>query len=464
MKYRLITLLFLLSLIALPLAAAAQSYDPSNPPEKMYEIVVELNRDQSPEKYAPYFLSQVDVPADEVATRVHHVYKTAIVGFSVYLTAYELEKAQRVFADGPTMGVKSISQSSEFSVPEMGTTEIDSQIPSFKIEAGTQIVPTGIQRIQAGPAPDGVNFGAVDVAVIDTGVDKNHPDLNVVGGYDCTAASGEEGDFGHDGYGHGTHVAGTIAAEDGGIGVIGVAPGARIWSVKVLNDMGMGSTASVICGIDWVAEHSDEIDVANMSLGGLGFKTECNGSDPMHNSICVATESVVFVVAAGNSSQDASGFSPANYDEVVSVSAYADFDGQAGGAGIPPQNNCFAMSTDDSLAPFSNYGPDVDIAAPGVCITSTLPGIVDEDGVYTPQYGTISGTSMSSPHVAGAIARYLAQNPDQKDVVVQQVLTWSAANNPPVTGDRDGGYHEPLLFIGSGAPRYEASPSDAAGT
>jgi subtilisin len=114
----------------------------------------------------------------------------------------------------------------------------------------------------------------VDVAVIDTGVDFQHPDLNVVGGVNCatggpfnsTCSSG-----GDDDHYHGTHVAGTIAAIDNGSGVVGVAPGARIWAVKVLNSRGSGYSSWIIAGIDWVAANAGTIEVANMSLGGSGF-------------------------------------------------------------------------------------------------------------------------------------------------------------------------------------------------
>lgn len=142
-----------------------------------------------------------------------------------------------------------------------------------------QTVPTGIQRIfaddNAGIDIDGADDYRVDVdvAVIDTGIDLQHPDLNVAGGMNCTtkivrAVCVTGGDDDH--Y-HGTHVAGTIGALDNGEGVVGVAPGARLWAVKVLNSKGSGWSSWIIAGIDWVAKNAATIEVANMSLGGAGF-------------------------------------------------------------------------------------------------------------------------------------------------------------------------------------------------
>src|SRR5690606_12739524 len=135
----------------------------------------------------------------------------------------------------------------------------------------------------------------------------------------------------------------------------------------------------------------------------------------------ILTETVVVVVAAGNSGTDASGFSPANFPEVVTVSAYADFDGAAGGFALPPAANCTAMSDDDALASFSNDGPMVDVSAPGTCVVSTVPG---------GGYAYMSGTSMASPAAAGCIATFISRNPDQRMHAVDQMITWSQSRNP----------------------------------
>lgn len=418
-------------------------------PDDYYEIVVALDAGIDPDSYADFFLGQLDVTIFP-EMRVNHVYHYAINGFSVYLTPDEYMKADRL----NLLGVESLTKSELVSVSPI--TDVEGQMPTHPLDPDKQVIPTGIQRAFA--LPDGGDYSTVDVAVIDTGVDQFAPDLNVVGGVDCVAAYGDTPDYGFDGYGHGTHVAGTIAARDNGTGVVGVAPGARIHSVKVLDSSGSGSYASVICGLDWVAENTATIEVANMSLGGGGYPNECGSGDPMHDAICVVTEQTIVVVAAGNSSTDASGQSPANYDEVVTVSAFADFDGQPGGSAVAPQNNCYAMAVDDELAPFSNYGNDIDIAAPGTCILSTVPGTLVGVGGYAPNYGYASGTSMASPLVAGCVAKYLAQNPDQSEYAVQQILSWSEAHTDPVKGDHDG-IHEPLLYCDQ-VPRYEGSSDD----
>jgi len=270
------------------------------------------------------------------------------------------------------------------------------------VTVAEQVTPTGVQRIFASgnaaidiDATDDLRVD-VDVAVIDTGIDFEHPDLNVVGGVSCwysntkgpawakTYTCGAGGDDDH--Y-HGTHVAGTVGALDNGLGVVGVAPGARLWAVKVLNAQGSGYASNVIAGIDWVAANAATIEVANMSLGG-GFSQAEN--DAVANAVAAG---VVFVVAAGNSSTNAANSSPASEPSAITVSALADFDGLAGGFGSPTCRS----DQDDTLADFSNYGTIVDMVAPGVCITSTYP-------IERGTYGTISGTSMASPHVAGAAA------------------------------------------------------------
>ena len=183
-----------------------------------------------------------------------------------------------------------------------------------QVAATAQSTPTGVDRAQADVSPTAAIDGAdqrvdVDVAVIDTGVDLDHPDLNVnrSGAKNCTLFGLGSAD---DDHGHGSHVAGTIGALDNTTGVVGVAPGARIWPVKVLNAAGSGTTADVVCGIDYVAAHADQIEVANMSLGGGGEDDgNCGATndDAQHAAICEAVANgVTFVVAAGNDSADAS--------------------------------------------------------------------------------------------------------------------------------------------------------------
>lgn len=297
-----------------------------------------------------------------------------------------------------------------------------------------QVLPTGINRVDAEQSPtadiDNVDERVnVDVAVIDTGIDIDHPDLNVVGGYGCVLAGVWDDDNGH-----GSHVAGTIGAKDNTIGVVGVAPGARLWAVKVLNKRGSGTWAQIICGIDWVTANAGTIEVANMSLGGGGTETGCDDGG-MNEAICNAVAAgVTFVVAAGNESDDAAYHVPAAYEQVITVSALADFNGLPGG-GAP--STCYS-DVDDTLASFSNYGAAVDLIAPGACIYSTYKG---------GGYATMSGTSMASPHVAGGAALYKANHPsatpDQVKSALQTAgtLDWNDADDPDP-------YKEKLLNVG----------------
>jgi len=271
--------------------------------------------------------------------------------------------------------------------------------------ATAQALPTGINRIdgELSSTVSGNGGGAVNVnvAVIDTGIDSSHPDLNVVGGKDCAPGLGF-----NDLNGHGSHVAGTIAARDNDIGVVGVAPGANLYAVKVLNDAGVGLTTDIICGIDWVtstrtdANPSNDIAVANMSIGGGGTDDDnCGNSnnDAYHRAICNSTAAgVTHVVAAGNDGVDFRSTAPATYGEVLTVTAIADFNGQPGGGAAP---TC-RTDVDETAADFSNFAvlaadQNHTIAAPGTCIDSTY---------MLGMYDTLSGTSMASPHVAGVAA------------------------------------------------------------
>ena len=340
--------------------------------------------------------------------RVDHVYRHAVRGYAARMSD---QAAARVAQD-----------------PQVASIERDQVVT-----IAAQTTPTGIDRIggevSSALSGDGSGEVDVDVAVIDTGIDPKHADLNVVGGKNCSTGTSY-----NDGNGHGTHVAGTIGAEDNSVGVVGVAPGARLWAVRVLNNQGSGTRSSIICGVDWVTANAATIEVANMSLGGSGTDSLCGGSDSYHNAICRSISAgITYVVAAGNSSADSRNYVPATYDEVITVSALADFNGQPGG-GAPA--TCRA-DVDDTLADFSNYGADVDLIAPGVCIQSTWKG---------GGYNTISGTSMASPHVAGAAALYKANNPGATPAQIKTALQDAATTDWTVTSDRDA-FPEKLLDV-----------------
>jgi subtilisin len=278
-----------------------------------------------------------------------------------------------------------ISSSRSSAPPSAPSSVAASSAPSVAL-------PTGINRIDAEVSPlAAINGGGndldVDVAVIDSGVEK-HGDLNVFKQVEFLSTSTNVSDEN----GHGTHVAGTVGAKDNGSGVVGVAPGARIWSVRVLDRNGSGPMSGIVAGVNYVADNASSIEVANLSLG-----CEC-ASAALDEALNRAVNAgVVVVVAAGNSNKDASTFAPANNDNVIAVSAVADFNGLPGGGAA---STC-RSDVDDTRADFSNYGADVDIAAPGVCINSTAKG---------GGYALMSGTSMASPHVAGAAALYVLKN------------------------------------------------------
>jgi len=248
-----------------------------------------------------------------------------------------------------------------------------------------QVTPWGITRVGGATASSGTAW------VIDTGVDLDHPDLNVDVSRSATMIDrGKDSKDADDNNGHGTHVAGTIAAIDNDADVVGVAAGATVVAVKVLDRRGSGYYSDVIEGVDYVAANASSGDAANMSLGGPT-------SDALDDAIRAAADNGIrFALAAGNDGDDANNYSPARveYNNVWTVSAFDDT---------------------DAFASFSNWSgptdPPIEFGAPGVDILSLW-----KDGGTN----TISGTSMASPHVAGLL---LLGNP---------------ATDGTVTGDPDG--------------------------
>jgi subtilisin family serine protease len=245
-----------------------------------------------------------------------------------------------------------------------------------------QVVPYGTLRVNGGTTTSNNTAW-----VIDTGIDLDHPDLNVDVTRSISFLTGSPSNQNPDDQnGHGTHVAGTIAAKDNTIGSVGVAPGTTVVAVRVLDRRGSGSNSGVIAGVDYVAANGVAGDVANMSLGG-GVSTA------LDDAVIAASADVKFVLAAGNSSTDANNSSPAraNGPNIYTISA---------------------MDSNDDWASFSNYGnPPVDYCAPGVAVFSTW-----KDGGYN----TISGTSMAAPHAAGVL------------------LLGNAGSSGTVNGDPDG--------------------------
>ena len=231
-----------------------------------------------------------------------------------------------------------------------------------------QETPWGITRV------NGIsNYTGSNVAwVLDTGIDLDHSDLNVDVSRSVSflTSGGPSAASPDDEHGHGSHVAGTIGALNNSIGVIGVAPGATVISVRVLNRQGSGTISGVIAGVDHVGSHGRGGDVANMSLGG-------SASQALDDAVVAASANgIKFCLAAGNESDDANNYSPAraNGNNIYTISA---------------------MRQGDIWASFSNFGnPPIDYCAPGVAIKSTW-----KNGGYN----TISGTSMATPHAAGVL-------------------------------------------------------------
>ena len=281
------------------------------------------------------------------------------------------------------------------------------QASSLLPVAPGETVPTGPRRIAAATPSTVEHASGIGVAVLDTGVDLTHPDLDVAHGTNCVTPGASSDDD----EGHGTHVAGTIAAKNNGSAVTGVAPGTKIWAVKVLNSSGSGSSSTIACGLDWVTANAAaaNIKVVNMSLGGTGspVKPCAVTTDPLHQAVCRATAAdILSVVAAGNSGVAFDLTSapdiPSAYPEVLTVTALSDSDGQGGGIGGSP--SCDPLEGDDVRATFSNFasttaGAAHTIAAPGVCIRSTFPTDLSPSG-----QAIASGTSMAAPHMAGIAA------------------------------------------------------------
>ncbi len=310
--------------------------------------------------------------------------------------------------------------------------------------AAAQDIPTGVARVFASTnaalqIDEEVNFTVnADVAVIDTGVDNTHPDLVV---HKRTYCNGTEktatctNDIGTDEVGHGTHVAGTIGAIDSENGVVGVAPSARIWSVKVLDPGAWES--EIVAGIQWVTSKAADIEVANMSIECETLPcTRATVKEAVTKSI---EAGVVYVISAGNKAKDAKETEYAKIPLSLTVSALADYDGIANEKGTArwypscsetkQEKDTGKVGNDDNLATFSNWGAEVEIAAPGVCIYSTWNG---------KGYAYNSGASMAAPLVAGAAAiRAALSNPNNKTDVETIGKTLIAAGNLNWT-DRPG--------------------------
>jgi subtilisin len=250
-----------------------------------------------------------------------------------------------------------------------------------------ETIPAGVAQIKAPAAWDASRGKAIRVAVLDTGIDYTHPDLapNFRGG-----VSFVPGQPLMDGNSHGTHCAGTIAAAINGSGVVGVAPAASLYGVKVLSNAGSGNWSWLIAGIDWSIKN--RMHVLSMSLGG--------GTAPAAlGAMCDTAfqKGLLLVAAAGNTGAAPVGF-PARYGSVIAVSA---------------------IDNANAIAPFSSRGPEVELCAPGVGVLSTIPG---------GGYGSKNGTSMACPHVSGAAALAWGAHRFANNVTIRRLLAHTSDN------------------------------------
>ncbi len=324
----------------------------------------------------------------------------------------------------------------------------------------TQVVPASVQRI--GAAPGGVPFtgAGVGVAVVDTGVDFNHTDLQPLGAISFTAY----GTSAQDENGHGTHVSGSIAARNNTTGVVGVAPGATIFAVKVLDATGSGSDAAVTAGLDWVATNAaianPPIRVVNMSLGRTGSLND----NPLQRTAMqnLVAAGITVVVAAGNdASLEVSQQVPSGYPEVIAVSsttAKAGTNQYRFFSGVIGADTASYFTTDGAFN--STTGIGVSIAAPGEDQENiSKAGQIQSVGVLSTKLGggttRMSGTSMASPHTAGVAALVwqkaigLGQAPTAEDIRAR--IRTSATGqgvapvNSPTTGYTFDGVREGVL-------------------
>ena len=336
--------------------------------------------------------------------------------------------------------IETIVQDFTISANEKPEEEVESNgniKPSAKGMSGggsnSQVIPTGINWIDAELNTTNEGSG-VKVAVLDTGIDFSHPDLmvNILLSRDFSGDNTGGNDNNTGIKGHGTHVAGVIAALDNMTGVLGAGSQIDLVSVKVLNRSGSGSFGGIISGLDYVTSNANVIGVANLSLGAVGGTNPSQGFIDASNLLRQAFQravnaGVICVVAAGNESVNVTTNNavPAMYPEVVSVSALNDSDGQQG---------------NDSWASFSNFGSEVDIIAPGVNILSTAIG----GGT-----SSLSGTSFSSPHVAGTLGLYIARNGRPSNgnaTLLSSILSAISKPRSPLAGEPSDGYTEPSCY------------------
>jgi subtilisin len=403
----------------------------------------------APRKYVVVLKEGTSATKDAQAhkTKPSHVYRAAFDGYAAVLSDAEQQQIKsdpNVLMAVPDRRIR-LAEARPKPIRLTGLSTAAETAPNGFPYARSvpQFVPEDLERVHLLQSPTADIDGSDEpistgIAVIDIGIELNNPELNVVGGVDC----GEDPQvgYGDDADGHGTFVAGVAAAEDNGFGVVGVAPGAPLYSVRVFNEEGFASISNVVCGIDWVDAHSGEIRVANMSIiandqeneeegeGDLREDHHCGRTvgDPMHLAICEGVrKGITFVAGAGNEGADATEYAPAGYSQVITVGGISDTDGKPGGEGpttckvhekeeLPGENY---EPGDDVFLFFSNYGHPLDVLADGGCdVSDFLEGTI----------AGWAGTSFSAPAVTGAAALLLDKDPSLTPREVKRRIKESA--------------------------------------
>lgn len=369
-----------------------------------------------PGSYIVVFKSEVrDVPGmarrlvDAAGGTLQFTYTAALPGFAA--------------ANLPEQAVEALRRN-----PNVAYVEPDGVVEHFG--GGTQPAPPapwGLDRVDQRTLPLSASYTwgtsgtGVHAYIIDTGIRTTHEDFGGRATWAFSSVKGKDGQLATDCHGHGTHVAGTVGGTR-----FGVAKEVQLYAVRVLDCSGSGTWSGVIAGIDWVTANHRSPAVANMSLGG-SYTQALN--DAVAGSIA---SGVVYAVAAGNSTTDACTFSPASTPTALTVGA---------------------ISKTDARSSFSNIGRCVDLFAPGTFVLSDWKDS-DTDAVY------LSGTSMASPHVAGAAALYLETHPGASPATVANDLL-AAATSDRIT-DAGAGSPNLLLFTGD-STASQSPPSDGGG-
>ncbi len=308
-----------------------------------------------------------------------------------------------VAADIPEQAIENLKKNNKIGYIE----------PDYKVSLLGETIPWGIIRIGATLVHTNCNKGTgINVAIIDTGINYNHPDLcdNYKGGYDFVNDDVDP----LDDNGHGTHCAGIIAAADNDIGVIGVAPEANLYSLKIVNSTGSGNISDLIAAIEWAIETCKDADTSN-DIQIISMSLASNSGVTALEAVCSQAydSGILLVAAAGNDgNRRGTGDSvdyPGAYNSVIAVAA---------------------TDSMDNRASFSSTGPAVELAAPGVNILST----------YKDGFASLSGTSMACPHVAGTAALVLAANPSFTNENIRDRLEQTATDLGTPGRDKLYGY------------------------